>query len=225
MKKITAIILTFGILATALPVLATTVSFSPAAIEVVKGHSATVSIVMNPAGVANYSEKVEIKYPANLVSVTGFTQASPWIALPQPVYDLIDNVNGLLIKTAGYPGGLTVPAAFGSVTFSALKAGSGTITVGDQSLAFEASKQNAIGGPALSLNVSAPAPVVAAPVTAKPETAATATLATTSQNASETAAAGQGLPARDWVIILSTLLVLETLGFIGYIVFGGRGEE
>src|SRR3989344_3109057 len=97
-----------GALALALPTLAaTTVSLSPASVSVKSGQIFNVSVTVNPQGINNYAEKIELKYPADILQVNSFTLNSAWMALTQPGYDLIDNTNGVLIKSACYPGGLS----------------------------------------------------------------------------------------------------------------------
>src|SRR3989344_7692792 len=110
MKKITITIATtiLGILFFASPVVAaTTASISPNDINVTLGQKFSITISVNPQGTANYAEKLEINYPADILEVKSFTLGSNWIAMAQSGYDSIDNTNGVLIKTAGYPGGLT----------------------------------------------------------------------------------------------------------------------
>ena len=167
MKKIliTILLTALGIAVLAMPALAaTTVSFSPASVNVVSGKSFNVVVAVNPQGASNYTEKIELDYPADLLQVKSFSLGSNWMALSQPGYDLIDNTNGVLIKTAGYPGGLSSSATFGTVSFYAKKAGSGTIKLGSGSLALDANNQNVLSGaPQVAFTVTAPASVPAAP--------------------------------------------------------------
>ena len=166
-KKIlfTISLATLGVIVLAMPALAaTTVSLSPASVNVVSGKSFNVVVAVNPQGASNYTEKIELDYPADLLQVKSFSLGSNWMALPQPGYDLIDNTNGVLIKTAGYPGGLSSSATFGTVSFYAKKAGSGTIKLGSGSLALDANNQNVLSGaPQVAFTVTAPASVPAAP--------------------------------------------------------------
>ena len=166
-KKIlfTISLATLGVIVLAMPALAaTTVSLSPASVNVVSGKSFNVVVAVNPQGASNYTEKIELDYPADLLQVKSFSLGSNWMALSQPGYDLIDNTNGVLIKTAGYPGGLSSSATFGTVSFYAKKAGSGTIKLGSGSLALDANNQNVLSGaPQVAFTVTAPASVPAAP--------------------------------------------------------------
>jgi len=158
MKKITItkIITVLGMLAFALPIMAaTTASLSPANVNVVAGKSFTVTVAVDPQGTKNYAEKLEVDFPASNLQVTSFTLGSNWMALTQSGYDSTDNTNGALIKTAGYTSGITGPTTFGTITFTALKSGSGNIKIGNSSLAFEISNQTAITGTGTAFNVSA----------------------------------------------------------------------
>lgn len=130
----------------------TSILLSPAALSVQKGQSFSLKIAIDPQAVKNYTIKTELKYPADLLEVKSFSQDSGWLPLAQPGYDLIDNTNGVLVKTAGYPGGIASPVNFGSVLFYAKKNGQATIQTGAASLAFDANSQNVLGSvPAQSL--------------------------------------------------------------------------
>jgi len=166
MKKtiLTITLATLGALVLVMPTLAaTTVSFSPASIKVAPGKSFNISVTVNPQGMNNYAEKVVLNYPADTLEVKSFSLGNAWIALTQPDYDLVDNANGVLIKTAGYPAGISSSAVFGTVSFYAKKAGSGTITIGSNSLAFEVSSQSALSGTPVSFSINAPKVTVPKP--------------------------------------------------------------
>lgn len=223
MKKIIiiAIFAILGILPVALTASATTVSFSPASIQAAKGQAVAVSIVVNPAGVSNFTEKLELKFPADLLQVTSFNLGGTWIGLTQPGYDLTDNVNGVLIKTGGYPAGFSTATTFGTVTFRALKAGSGTITVGGNSVAFQVSSQSVLTGTAVPVTITAPVIVAPTPVSAVTAsgTKATTSMATTTASTSQSAAAGDltGKNASVWIVILLVILIAESAAFWMYV--------
>ena len=164
-KKIlfTISLATLGVIVLAMPALAaTTVSLSPVSVKAVSGKSFNVVIAVNPQGVSNYTEKIELDYPADLLQVKSFSLGSNWMALSQTGYDLVDNANGTLIKTAGYPGGLSSSATFGTISFYAKKAGSGVIKLGTGSLALDANNQNVLSGtPSVSVAITAPVSVPA----------------------------------------------------------------
>ncbi len=136
---------------------ATTASLTPASLKIASGQQFNVVVAVNPQGFINDVEKVEVDYPSNLLQVSSFTLGSNWMALTEPGYDLTDNMNGILIKTAGYPKGISAQTVFGTISFTARKAGSGTITIGSQSLAFDTNGQSAITGSGTEFTVSAAA--------------------------------------------------------------------
>ncbi len=70
MKKYTSIVgiavAIIGVFALAIPALAaTTASLSPTNVSVVAGKSFTVTVAVDPQGVSNYAEKLEVDFPAN----------------------------------------------------------------------------------------------------------------------------------------------------------------
>jgi len=127
---------------------ATSFSFSSTALNVAQGQSFVLRTAVNPQGTANYTVKLELQYPADLLEVRLFTLGNSWMPVSQPGYDLIDNTNGVLIKSAGYPGGLSSSATFGTVSFYAKKSGNGTIQATNNSFALDANSQNALSGTA-----------------------------------------------------------------------------
>lgn len=219
MKKILTSIMTIaGIALFAVPAMAaTTANITPATVSVAAGQTFTVSIAVNPNGSANYAEKIEIKYPANTLEVRGFTLAPSWTALNQPGYDVTDNANGVLVKTAGYASGFTSTTVFGTVTFYAKTAGTASITFGSGSTAFEAGVQTALVGTGSTVTIGTPVvvPVVAVtPGTPKATPAAISATSTDTATTSDlTAALGDTAEGKTGLYI--------TLGIIALIVIGG----
>jgi hypothetical protein len=172
MKKylLTILLGAFGMMFFSASVLAaTSISFTPVNVSVRQGQSFTLTIGINPRGVKNYTIKTELHYPADILEVKSFTFARNWMPLAQPGYDLIDNANGVLIKTAGYPGGVSSAVTFGTVSFLSKKSGNGTITLkSGSSLALDANSQNIIADVSVQTAVvilPAPAPIPTAPKT------------------------------------------------------------
>jgi len=167
-KKIITIIFAIGLLFGAMPAMAaTSFSFSPTTVNVVEGKTFTVSVAANPYGVANYTTKLALSFPADLLEVRSFTMGENWMPLIQPGYNLIDNVNGSLIKTGGYPNpGYSSIVNFGTITFYAKKAGTGTVRVGTGSVSYDATNKNVIGtSPSMVSLVISAVPTVKTPVT------------------------------------------------------------
>ena len=119
------IFLTFvGSLLLATPAFAgTSVVINPGTVKTTPGQTFTLTISVDSAGVKNYAEKVELDYPADVIEVKSFTFSNDWIQLTQSGYDQTDNTNGVLIKSAGLPSGLSSLTTFGTVTFSVKKVG------------------------------------------------------------------------------------------------------
>jgi len=210
---------------------ATTASITPTSVKVVAGQQFNVVVAVNPNGTSNYAEQLKIDYPASLLQVTAFNIGSSWMSLSQPGYDSIDNTNGVMIKTAGYTGGITSLTPFGTITFTAEKSGSGTITIGSGSQAFEKSSQTAISGTGATFVVTAA--TIAPAVT--PKTPATNDLTpvttingevvatTTAQAASAAVAASQvaavagaGSTSYTWLWIVLIIVVLALIGWWMY---------
>lgn len=245
MKKyiLTTTLVMLGVLVLAMPTLAaTTVSLSPSSISVDPGQSFNISIALNPQGTNNYAEKVVLNYPADILQVNSFTLNNTWMALTQPGYDLIDNTNGVLIKSAGYTGGLSTVTTFGTVSFYAKKTGNGTITIGNNSLAFEISSQSVLSGTPTSFTITAPAitvpksttptqnpvttPSIKTPTKNKPannvipikqlpkhSSTTTTTQAETLATASPTATIGDFLTLNTLVEILVVIIILALIYF------------
>lgn len=160
MKTKIALISAIGIFLGAY-VFASTMSLSPLSIAVKPNQTFNVLISLDPQSGKISTAKVELKYSADLVEATGFSFVGPsWIALAQEGYDLMDNTNGSLIKTAGYPKGASSPLAFGTATFRAKKAGNATISVGDKTLLLGADGKNSLSGAVtpVSVAITVPAP-------------------------------------------------------------------
>lgn len=137
---------------------AATLSLSPANVSVTRGQTFNMIVSLNPQGQANYTVKVKLNYPVALLEVQLFTFASAWLPLTQSGYDLVDNTNGVMIKTAGYPGGISGPATFGTVSFRAKATGSGNVSISSDSAAYDSGSQNILTGVPVSASVAISAP-------------------------------------------------------------------
>jgi hypothetical protein len=191
------------------------------------GKTFTVNISVDPQGTTDYAEKIALKFPAGLLQVVSFAQAQNWMALPQSGYDLIDNGSGALVKTAGYPNGFKSSSNFGTVTFRVLKSGEGTISIGNDSRAFELNTDSAMT-PSSGVAVEAFAPQVkmGATVSVPPKTSATLAASSTANTASSSLAEANvgtgGLHALDiWLIIIIIVLAL----ILAYAVYRLRSKQ
>lgn len=134
-----------------------TISLSPATKNVSPGQTVSVTVTVNPSAGSVYTVKAKIVYPANLLEVQSFTFSDGWLPLSQTGYDLTDNANGILIKTAGYGGGLSAPKVLGNISFKVKAAGTASVTVASDSLLLDASNGNAFSGSSGSTLTSAQA--------------------------------------------------------------------
>ena len=172
---------------------AATLNFSPASVSVKEGQTFYLTVGVNPQGVKNITVKMELKFPADLVRVKSFSFASnsSWIALAQQGYDLVDNTNGVLIKTAGYPGGVSAPITFGTVSFVAKKTGNGLMSSGAGTLVLDTGNSNVFSG-ANQVSVAVVAAPAASPAATTPAGGAAVSPSPSISPEPEGQAAGQG---------------------------------
>ena len=119
------------------------VSLSPTTGTLVSGTTKSVSIYVTPTDGAVYTAKVTIHFPSKSLHVQSFTPASGVITLSQPGYDLVDNAGGTLIKTVGFPKGVSSQTLVGTIVFVAAQAGDATVSVGSDSEALAVDNSNA----------------------------------------------------------------------------------
>ena len=131
----------------------TEISLNPSNLNIKPAQSFSLNILVSPQNLKNYTVKAELKYPAQLMEVIEFKLADKWVGLNQPGYNLIDNANGVLIKTAGYPKGFNTNLIFGTVTFKARKTGAGIVSIGNGSLALDINSKNINSGSLASASV------------------------------------------------------------------------
>lgn len=154
-------------------------SFSPSTGEYRQGQTISVSIFVNPQDVDIYTVKAELTFASDKLEVRTFRFGNKWLAVSQPGYDLIDNKAGSLIKTAGFPGGLSGSALFGTISFYVKNTGSAKISFADASIALDKSNQNVLQGNFPQALFSLIQPLKTAPKTSAPS-------ATVSQEPAET---------------------------------------
>lgn len=140
---------------------AAALTFAPASVTPEAGKTFTVTITADPAGAKAYTMRANVSFDPALVQFVSFAFAPKWVVLSQTGYDAEDNTTGSLIKTAGYPGGVTAPTVFGTVTFRAKTAGVSTIRATTDSLALDGAGKNMISGVqgTTQVTVAAPTPV------------------------------------------------------------------
>ena len=167
---------------------ASTLVLTPGTVNVTKGQVFNVAITLDSQGAQVYTAKANLKFPANLVRADAFTFDAGWFPLVQAGYDAIDNVNGILLKTAGFPGGSVGRKLFGTARFTAIANGTGAISAGAESLALDGGNNNTLTGtPSVAISISAPAPVAPAkPAAPKTETPAPKPLPTLEESVTST---------------------------------------
>lgn len=189
MKKALILLPALALAFSALPASAATVSLVPQAVSVAPGDTVTVTISVDPAGATLAALKSEISYPTSLLTPTSFALAPTWIAMTQAGYDQMGS--GIVIKSAGYPGGLANAAAFGTLVFTANAAGTAAITVTGDSAAYDTAGQNKLSGTQGSASIS----IGVAPAAPAGGTGAASTTAPASANASGASTGTTGTPA------------------------------
>lgn len=140
------ILIALASLIAGVPALAANIFISPENINVKAGQSFDVTISIDPKNVSVYTVKADLSFPANLLELKSFTFSGTWIPLSQTGYDSVNNSAGIMIKTAGYPGGVAKSVILGTAQFRAKASGSGAITVTTNSFVYDAASQNVLSG-------------------------------------------------------------------------------
>jgi hypothetical protein len=153
MRTTTFIILSTLLLGIASVATAATVIPVPTDVVVKSGGTFTVRYFIDPQGDKNYTTKLVLNFSTTTLAVESFTFASGWIPLSQRGYDSLDQTNGILIKTAGYPGGVAAQTLFGTATFRAVGTVQSSITVDQNSFALSARNANILVKNLLSTSV------------------------------------------------------------------------
>ncbi len=193
-----------------------TISLSPMAKNVSVGQTVAVAVTVNPSSGSVYTVKAKIAYPANLLQVQSFEFSNGWLPLAQSGYDLVDNVNGVLIKTAGYAGGLSTPKTLGTITFKVKAAGTIAITVAGDSMLLDATNANVLSGRSGSTLISvqatsAPAPKVSSGTTTPSPSASVSPEASPSGEAATIIAGlslGETILSGGGILVVIVLVVL-----------------
>ena len=181
MKKVSKFIVALIMIVVPSIISAGTISLSGATSTISPGGTFSVNLYVNPQGSNVYTARVELNFSSDVLEATGFSFGSGWLPITQSGYDLVNNSNGTLTKTAGFPGGISGSTYFGTVTFRAKTAGSANISVLSGTKLYDASNQNTFtGGNNVSVNVVSPAP--AAPVRVPAPSPASSTTANPKRN-------------------------------------------
>jgi len=111
--------------------------FSTNKISINEGETFKVVLSINPGDSKIYTVKADIAYPADMLEIMSFNFSDNWIPISAKEYNIIDNDSGVLIKTAGIPGGIFKKADFGTIVFRAKKKGRAVINVKSPSFSLD----------------------------------------------------------------------------------------
>ena len=233
MNKILATAFVFAALFPSLAYAKADVSLSASRQSLNAGQTFTVTVGIMPSPETAYTSKIALSYSSDILEATSFAFAPTWLTLSQPGYDTMDTANGIIVKTAGYPGGASAPTTFGTITFRAKQAGNATIQVSQNTMIYDRNNANVFSGAQTALQIAVapaqvapaptPAPVKAAPaLTTKTVTAPIAASssasdvtanAPTSTQVAAAAATGSSSHALLWIVIL---IIAGGIGYIAW---------
>jgi len=144
-KNMKKILYTFLALVFILPVSASAAnfSFSPSTGTFIPGETFDVSVYVNPiSGESITTAKLSALFSSTNLEIVSFAIDTGWIPLTQPGYDLLDNTDGKLIKTGGYPTKVESQTKLGVVTFKTKSAGSASFNIDTDSLLIDINNTN-----------------------------------------------------------------------------------
>lgn len=210
MKKI--ITLLIGLTLT-LPLVASAATFvvTSGSVKYKTGDIITVNISVNPAPSTSYTAMLDASFSTDTLEVVSFSMNDKMLAIKQAGYDAIDNANGLLIKTGGYPGGINSVTPFGTLVLRAKKEGVGTLTINDNSKLLNANNvDEQIGSQTLSFNIEKYIPLP----TAKPKVLGSATSTETTSGITATSEISKALESvsKNNLLVLVAILLLVIIG-------------
>jgi len=110
-----------------LPMLTSAASFEFVAGDIAKGETGEVTLYVLPEGESVYSAQAVIAFDGKSLAVDNIAVSSTLVELSKTGYDT--QVNGQIIKTAGFPGGITEKTALLTFSVTKLTDGVGVIAV------------------------------------------------------------------------------------------------
>lgn len=188
-------------------------------VEVIAGESVSIAVGADAGDEKLVTVKAALSYPETLLEFVSFSFAPEAFALSQPGYDSAGE--GVLVKTAGFPGGFTGTHAFGTAVFRARSAGTVTISASPDSLLLNTQSVNRLTETGmLTLTITAPTATLSpaplpqsAELTPAPGAPSTSfTPATSASEISEQSAAVASTPWKNPLVI--TLLSLFAVGIL-----------
>lgn len=133
----------FGVILFCNPVFAATnFQFSPTKVSVKEGETFTVQTTVIPSKGKNYTVKLELEFPPEMLSIKSWSYGDNWMPVRKSGYDLLNNDKGHFIRTAGYPEGFDSSTVFGTITLYARKSGEAILRINKESFIFDQNGKN-----------------------------------------------------------------------------------
>ncbi len=122
---------------------------TPLNVKVKEGETFTLNVKILPHGEKNYTVRFGLEFPPELLNAKSWFYLGSWIPVRKTGYDVLNNEQGLFVRTAGLPGGFSDTMPFGIVTFTAKKSGVATISMKSDSVVLDAEGKNVstVAGP------------------------------------------------------------------------------
>lgn len=143
----------------------TTLTCSISSESIFPNQTFQLGISINPQALPNFTTKIHLNFPTDLLSFDSFEFASGWMSIGQAGYDFVDQENGIIIKTAGFPGGFSDLTPFGTLHFTSLKSGTGNVTISPDSFSLDSGNNNTLAEflPSTFITIQNPAPEISSP--------------------------------------------------------------
>ncbi len=220
MKKIFA----FVLLSVAIPASAATINLVPESVSVPAGEQFSFAISVDAGSEKAVTVKSALSYPEDLLEPVSFSFATNLIPLSQTGYDQMSG--GMIIKTAGFPGGFTGTRDLGTITFKAKQTGSADVSIAASSLILNTQNVNVLSGVTVSVITIAEAEPIKAieskeipvepkdePITGAPQEGGTEGTETATTSGQEAAIAETGFPLRTALIVVLSAAILGGLAW------------
>jgi len=118
----------------------TQVVVSPASQTVSTGSVIKTAITIIPDNERIYTGQIEIIYPPSLLEFESFSFEGGVLAHTAP--EFYNTKSGMIVRTAGFPGGTSAPIQFGTATFRAKSAGNAFVVIGANTVILNGSGTN-----------------------------------------------------------------------------------
>lgn len=119
------------ILALCFPLFSHAASFTIEAPALGVGESGTAKVFVSPEGKTIYTAQLVLAIDDQVLNVSNIQAASGWFMLSQQGYDKV--APGEVMKTGGYPGGISTPQEFLTFTITRKTAATGALVVSSES--------------------------------------------------------------------------------------------